>query len=167
MSPPSDGDEWYERHAVPLGLGVVAITAAGAGLVWLLIANGCCGVAAAAFLRRKKRVECPACNKKVEAKRKGLENRASCSCDVLRAKAEKGPKTKGKVLFHPDPKYVTTCPHCEVVFCASCDVRDRKEMFPFLFENNPEGGKEEETGARGSSAIECWVDNGEITPTLP
>lgn len=136
-------------------------------MAWLLIANGCCGVAAAAFLRRKKRVECPACKKKVEAKRKGLENRASCSCDILRAKAEKGRKTQGKILFHPDPKYVTTCPHCEVVFCASCDVRDRKEMFPFLFENNPEGGKEEETGAVDSSAIECGIDNGRSTPTSP
>eukprot|EP00903_Cladosiphon_okamuranus_P021372 g19642.t1 len=143
-SPPSDGEEWYKRHAVHLTLGVITTIVVGLGLILHLIASGCCCVGAAAFLRRKIGVDCPACKKKFKAKREGLEDRAICSCDILRAKAEKERRAKGKLLFHPDPKYVTACPHCKVVFCTSCDVRDRKEMFPFLFENNPGGGAEEQ-----------------------
>lgn len=63
-------------------------------------------------------------------------------------------REEGKVLFHPDPRHVTTCPHCGVVFCPPCDVRDKKRMFPFLFENNSDEGKEEETRAAGPSAME-------------
>ncbi|CAN0031464.1 unnamed protein product [Ectocarpus fasciculatus] len=144
-SQPPNEDEWYEQHALALGLGGAAATVAAAGLVWLLITNGCCGIFIL-MVRRKTRVECPACDKKMEVKRKGLAQRTACSCDSLRAKAEddagQNGGQSGKVLFHPDPRYIATCPHCGNVSCATCDVRDKKETFPFLLENNPEDGKE-------------------------
>lgn len=154
-------DEWYEEYAGWLAVGA-ALTAIGAGgLISVLIANSGCGccIVGVAILRRKKRVDCPACKKKLDIKRKGLETRTRCSCDVLRAKAETESAVEGqrrgskglkpmaagggceqKILFDPDPKHVAVCPHCGIVFCATCDIRDRKQMFPFLFENSQEGG---------------------------
>lgn len=165
-SQPPNEDEWYERHAIWLGLGGATATMAAAGLVWFLIANGCCGIVIL-IVRRKTRVECPACDKKMEVKRKGLEHRTTCSCDNLRAKTEadagQNGGQSGKVLFHPDPRYIATCPHCGNVSCAPCDVRDKKAMFPFLLENNPKGGKE--MGAADPSAIEVGMDDAEPTPT--
>lgn len=66
---------------------------------------------------------------------------------------------KRKVFFHPDPKHVTTCPHCGIVFCPPCDVRGKKRMFYILFENNPDDSKEEETRAAGPSAMESGTAN--------
>lgn len=159
--PSPSSDEWYEEHAGWLAVGAALTAVAASGLVAVLIANsagGCCIVGAA--ILRKKRVECPACKKRVDVKRKGLENRTRCSCNVLRAKAETEAAREGqrrgskglkpmetgggceeKVLFDPDPKHLAMCPHCEIVFCAPCDIRDRKRMFPFLFENSPDGVK--------------------------
>lgn len=172
-----DEQEWYERHAVLLGLGAVAATTAASGLVWLLIGNGCCAMVALAA-RRKRKVHCPACDKKIEVKKKGLKSRTACSCDVARGKAEteagsssptspKGDTGKRKILlFHPDPRHIETCPHCKTVVCVPCDVRDKKGMFPFLFENNPEGGKKNNTGeAADPSAVEVGIDDAASTPT--
>lgn len=153
-----------------VGLAIAGSLAA-AGAAWLLYWHwgslGCC-CCFAACCARKKKIQCPACEEEIEVESKGLDERTSCSCDTLRAKAEidngggtnvdsvslemeagsgaaagaDGNKTKA-ALFHPDPAYVATCEHCEIVFCTTCDVRDEKRMFPYLFENNPEGEKEE------------------------
>ncbi|CAM9956032.1 unnamed protein product, partial [Ectocarpus sp. 13 AM-2016] len=187
-APTSDGDsmplpsseEWYEEHAGWLAVGAALTAVAAGGLVSVLIANsGCaCCIVGAAISWKKKRVDCPACKKKVDVKRKGLETRARCSCDVLRATAEReatgdGQRrgTKGlkpmatregseeNILFDPDPRHVAMCPHCEIVFCAPCDIRDRKRMFRFLFENSPNGVKKEETRAAvNPSAVEFGMD---------
>lgn len=174
---PSDEDEWYEQYAGLLGVGAVVTTAAGSGLVWLLIAKGCCGVGVAILARRKIKVECPACEGKVDVKRKGLDDRTRCYCDVLRAKAEKEAKLDGDQsseaeaagagMFHPDPRLIATCPHCKFVFCVPCGVRDKKGMFSFLFENNPEVGKEEKKLAADPSGIECGIDDSGSTPISP
>lgn len=184
--PVPSGEGWYERLAVILvGVGVLVVSTG----VWVrfLIAKGCCCFAAA-IVWRKKRVECPACEKEVEVEPEGLEDRAHCWCDILRAKAVAqariDPRDNGggvskevgvgagavapeqangviselassfaaeggaeKVLFHPDPSHIKTCPHCGIVFCVTCDVRDEKRMFPNLFENNPEGSQEETRAA--------------------
>ena len=69
--------------------------------------------------------------------------------------AERGGGEKDQVLFHPDQRHVETCPHCGIVFCSACDVRDKKRAFPFLLENDPGGKKEEERRAADPSAIEA------------
>ncbi|CAN0205886.1 unnamed protein product, partial [Ectocarpus sp. 12 AP-2014] len=187
-APTSDGEsmplpsseEWYEEHAGWLAMGAALTAVAAGGLVSVLIANsGCaCCIVGAAISWKKKRVDCPACKKQVDVKRKGLETRARCSCDVLRAMAEREATADGQrrgtkglkpmamregceenVLFEPDPRHVAMCPHCEIVFCAPCDIRDRKRMFRFLFENSPNGVKKEETRAAvDPSAVEFGMD---------
>lgn len=196
-APTSDGgsipspspDEWYEEHAGWLAVGAALTAIGAAGLVSVSIAsNGCgCCIIGAAILRGKKRVDCPACKKKIDIKRKGLETRTRCSCDVLRAKAEReaaverqrrgrtGLKpiaTRGEreqeILFDPDPSHVALCPHCEIVFCATCDIRDRKQLFPFLFENGPTGVKKGETRAAvGLSAAAFRMDEAGSAPGSP
>lgn len=136
-------------------------------MVGLLVANGCCGIAILMIVRRKTRVECPACGEKMEVKRNVLGHRITCSCDDLRAKAEadagQNGGQPGKILFRPDPRYTATCPHCGNVSCAPCDIRDKKAMFPFLLENSPKGGKE--MRAADLSAIEVGMDDAKDTPT--
>lgn len=158
------GEPWYEEMAVGLA---VSGSLAAAGAAWLLYWHwgslACCCFAAACCARKKK-IKCPACEEEIEVDSKGLDDRARCSCDTLRAKAEAddggtrvdcvslemeggsaagaGGKTTA-ALFHPDPAYVATCEHCKTVLCTTCDVRDEKRMFPYLFENNPEANKAE------------------------
>jgi len=125
---------------------------------------------------------CPSCAKTVHVRPEGLSSRARCQCEALRAKAlaqagETGNESgaaagaipgegtspslrrgkgareeKEKVPFHPDSRHIEKCLHCGIVFCAVCDVRDKKKLFRLVLENvleNIPGGK----GGRWSPAV--------------
>lgn len=185
---PDPEQPWYERLSGVLAMGGALAVA----ILICTISKGCCGCCGAAAVAKRKiiTVECPACGKEVGVEPESLGQNARCYCEVLRNKAEvEGPERQdirgrgrdgprgrggevagtdgaGNVLFHPDPRHVTACHNCEILFCVPCDVRDRKGMFRSLFENNSDG-KRQETRAAHPSAMESGNAKKQVKKMFP